>query len=341
MKKTIKQTLSTIIAVMLILSVVPMAFAADECEHVFNTETLVRPFDESYNPVADPHFYCSACGEKVPVKPADFSEYFKTLGMAAGYIDSVYMEENAADVMGDYFAQCYPCDNVDGIVFYYTEYEQDIVDAYTAEVLEYVAGAPAVIGENGLNLILDATVIFAAQWYMQWGMEFLGEEPIMKVFNAIEDFMIEFEETVVSRLSEIVTMNPADITPEIVAEYDILTVEYAAFYFDFVNCARGIHSVTEATDNGDGTHTGICDFCSEEVTEEHTAETSCDCCDFFVEDDNTENEGTDNEDTGNNDSDITDEENDEKLTFEEIIEKWIEVLKDFFALIKSFVESIF
>lgn len=328
-----KKALSIILAIIMIAAAVPTAFAANDCEHVFNTGKLVRPFDESFNPVADPHFICSACGEKVPVSPADFSEYFIALGMVAGYIDSVYLEGNAIDIMGNYFAGSYACEHIDEIVYKYTEYEQNIVDAYTAEVLDMVAGAPAVIKENNLTLVLDATTGDTGIWYMNWGMTFF-ENAINKVTLSLsEEVMTDFYE-IVMRFSEISAMEPDDITPELVAEYDNLSKDFAAFYFNVVNCAIGDHTLTEATDNGDGTHSGICSFCSSKETEEHTGENDCDICDFFVE---IEEEKPEDEPA---DKPVDTPEEKEPFSLEELIKAWADILKDFFELIRSFFASV-
>ena len=91
--KTGKKIIAMVLVIVLALSVMPMAFSAEECEHVFNTETLERPKD----PMGKGCYICSACNKTVYVEMANFKDFYMALYEWYTIVEDVYIYQKTFD----------------------------------------------------------------------------------------------------------------------------------------------------------------------------------------------------------------------------------------------------
>lgn len=91
-KKTMKKVLSLILAVIIIASAIPVAFATDECEHIFykDSNPVSWVYDEEGN-LIETYCQCDKCGERILIKYADYDDlYLTSMIKYMAAISSVY-----------------------------------------------------------------------------------------------------------------------------------------------------------------------------------------------------------------------------------------------------------
>lgn len=337
-----KKVLSVILAIMMIATVVPMAFAAEECEHVFNEETLVRPTIKS-----EGTFVCSACGESVAVKLADYSNFNPAYSIITAAETSIYSSEEASyEIMSKldrWFSEIVDYMEKSGIdsLFQMTEYEQEHVDALTEILNKDVLPLEEVVF-YGIEIGYAVTLVTHYEAY--YGEE-IYEIPSDASYIAFENLGSEF-----GAIQQKVLEDPTSVTQE---EYDAVAEKAIAFFTNIISCAEGKHIYENATDNGDGTHSADCTFCDAEgITEAHTwgeytenadgTKTanciSCEATDTIVPENPDDDEDIDTPETPDND-----ENTEEEIPFDELslYEKLVDIIKNFIELLRKFLESIF
>ena len=366
-----KKVLSIILAIMMIATAVPMAFAAEECEHEFNTETLVRAsFTEStYTPG---YFVCAKCNETVEAYLAKekIAEYVDTMAyiwyikVAYYYTEEVQTVANETinNLLAEFEAK------YEGIDPYYlTEYETDILSAMIDDLKLIAAEAKKFENDIIYNLessgkysFIEDLMVNKYNSYIPEGAA-IREETLSKIEEEL-DLISDRIFNVYKLMAEYAKEHPeAPYNPEYIAEVEECYDLEMQIYFQMLDCIfNNKHIVETFTDCGDGTHIGACTFCvAEGVTEAHTwgeytenadyTKTakcvSCDATDTVEMEKPEEDIETPEEDT---DEDIETPEEDvvtpeEEIPFEklEFYEKIAVVLKDFFDLLKNFFEKIF
>lgn len=246
--KNAKKVLSVLLAIIMIASVMPMAFAAEECEHSFLNFYSERP-----NLREDGYCYCSRCG----VKSANFTEAIEVYSECLSIVYSIYGTEeghwSAINVWewlefyvygyDDYFG------SKAGFLGHMTEKDQAIVD-------ERMDAVKAVVNDFRAN---DFPVVYDADEMMYWGFWALfahdyGKSIEMKNEVCPELFWDAFEyfEDICWR-SEFVEVDAA-----VAEEYaEILTECYKIV----TACKTGNHIFGEYTTNSDGSKTAECKYC--------------------------------------------------------------------------------
>lgn len=326
-----KKVLSVILAIMMIATAMPMAFAAEECEHVFDEKTLVRPTIKS-----EGTFVCSACGESVAVKLADYSNFNPAYSKITAAETSIYSSEEASyEIMSKldrWFSEIVDYMEKSGIdsLFQMTEYEQEHVDALTEILNKDVLPLEEVVF-YGIEIGYAATLVSHYEAY--YGEE-IYEIPSEASYIALENLGSEF-----GAIQQKVLEDPTSVTQE---EYDAVAEKAIAFFTNIISCAEGKHIYENATDNGDGTHSTDCTFCvATDVTDIHTfgeytengdgiKTAKCISCD-----------ATDTVVTEPPDEDANGEE--EEIPFDDLsfYERLVSLFKDFFELLEKFFKSFF
>lgn len=361
-----KKVLSVILAIMMIATAMPMVFAAEECEHVFDEETLVRPYFEK-NTLHLGNFTCSICNETVVVhlakeKITEYAEvyaYTWYIGEVASYhTDEVMIsaKEKVSNLMNNFYAK------YEGINPYYlTEYEEHILSSMIND-LKVIATdlepfeediiynmESAVIAEHKINVLDEYYAGYIPSEFV------VREEKMNELQEELENWsnrIYELSELIIKYAQE----HPeSPYNPEYTAEVE----EYYAFHARNFNismdCAfNNKHLVEKFSDCGDGTHKGDCSFCvAEGVTEAHTwgeytentdgTKTakciSCEATDTIIPEIPDDDENVDIPENPDN----NDENNEAEIPFDELnfYEKLIELIKNFLELLKEFFESVF
>lgn len=351
-----KKLLSVILAIIMVATLVPMAFAEEACEHVFDEETLVRPcfVDNAYVPGS---FVCGECGETVEAGFADFTEFVEVYGCIYGLYASIYVqgEENA---YGQDMFESYVVSIED--ICYLTNYEQDVVDAAIALMKEDLAEMKTFIAENEYIAVLDLTQSAISQIkeeflliYNYSGPETLKmREEAAEEFVAGEEYWSKREHEILSEIISEYGGQYAKVPANLIAELQEYYDWSAAFFNQAYDCVfLDKHDVKEFTDCGDGTHIGNCSFCTaDNITETHTwgeytenadGTMTAKCTDCTATDSIIVEE-PDIEEPDVEEPDVEEPEVEEP-SFEElnIAEKLIELIKDFLKLLKELLESIF
>lgn len=255
-----KKLISMVLAVVLALSVMPMAFAAQECEHEFNEETLVRPtlYEKGY-------YICPLCNENVYVELADFRGMYLALYEFYAVVDSVYIYEKPFEVeMQDYFVIKYTEIEDSFTSKSWAEPEQTELDALTARLEELTKEYKIYLDEIGSVRVVDVS----EYWY--WCEMFASsmiyldytEEELKRVFDDFseeaQDKAFESRQAAREYLSN-VRENPENASQE---EFDKLAEDCITYVKASYNCLENNHQFTKGTDNADGTHSLCCYYCT-------------------------------------------------------------------------------
>ncbi|MBR6567431.1 MAG: hypothetical protein IKK60_02145 [Clostridia bacterium] len=270
--KMTKRILALVLSVIMVLSIMPMAFATEECEHEFNEETLERPGDFQQNG----YYFCDECKKYVSVEAADYNEYFSVLLILMAKCFSVY---SLGDI--DSFSEIKELDveieevteKMDRVEGLYIESEQFIVDYYTGRIIEITEKFDAFIEASEAELIVDAFdyVRYGQALNYELGLKYTNRE-VQKLFDACMNTDLH-REAEMSRSRALKYLSEGYKNPENVSqeEFDCIFKNCKDFCMQIHNCLDGKHKFDTATDNNDGTHKGTCTFClAENVTGEHT-----------------------------------------------------------------------
>lgn len=246
MKKT-KKLLAFLIAIIMIVSTMPVAFAQEECEHGFYNFTGERP-----NLKEDGYCYCYKCG----AKSINFTEVIDVLIDGMGIVFSSYGTEEA------FREAIYVWDVVNSYVYGGSRYEE--LGYYIADLTEEDQSlADEIVGKlKGIISDFEAKnypVIYDAEemmyWYF-WG--FMARNYGSDILVLDDSAFEEYEEAYMYFVNrDIYEFFLAD------AEETAEKGELLIHMFKIVaNCRSGNHTFGEYTDNGDGTKTADCEYCN-------------------------------------------------------------------------------
>ncbi len=246
-----KKLLAVLIAVAMIASAIPVAFAAEEeCEHRFDNFIGERP-----NVRDDGYCYCSMCG----VKSANLSGVVEVFFESVAVNFSVYDYEADVDrgyimeVLGNVTDELYYVEEGDDFfIGYATEKDQSEIDSR-------VKNAKLVLDEfkkENYAVVYDATELaekyITVQFQAQW---FGGERNYFGDFyNEMMSAMADYEKIVEKVETGVITGNYEECAKE--ADKLISCLDRQ------ILCLSGNHTFGEYTDNGDGTSTAKCEYCT-------------------------------------------------------------------------------
>ncbi len=245
-----KKLTAIILSIIMLVSVMPVAFAADEeCEHWFNNIIGERP-----NISEDGYCHCYKCG----VKGADFSEVIEVWIEAVGIYYSVYDSEIAFERAHDVYSSVdefirRPIDEESEYVRvdYLTAEDQSVVDEIVEKSRKFIADFK---NENYL-VIFDA---YEYAYYYTWAVTAIRGEGIKFEFS--KDFEKNFDESPFVYDELIYEIRNGE--KEVVAEDCIEKGENITFLFKNVrDCIFGNHRWGEYTENADGSKTANCTCC--------------------------------------------------------------------------------
>ncbi len=259
--KTGKKIIAMVLAIVLALSVMPMAFSAEECEHVFNTETLERPRD----PMGKGYYICSACNKTVYVEMANLKDFYMALYEWYTIVEDVYIYQKTFDPeMHNYFYEKFAKIEDD----YYpksglwVEPEQETVDDLTRVLNELTEEYRNYLIEIGAVRVVDTSeytwceTIGTVNIYFDYTVE---EISILNNFSEeAQNKAFKSREAVSEYLSK-VRNNPEEASQE---EFDKLAEDCIAYIKAIYNCLENNHQFTKGTDNADGTHSLCCYYCT-------------------------------------------------------------------------------
>lgn len=262
-----KKVLSVILAIMMIATFVPMAFAEGECEHVFNEETLVRP----EIPESTGYYICSACNETVVVKAADYSQWYSAMLALQATRYSIYLPDGVLDTQEVYdldneFADVFASGKISELKI---ESEQNEIDFITDRAKEYKTAIDTILEENGAVLVVDTTDYYFYGMYCDTAF-FIKKHDLNEIWAMEERFPEEMiaagSKATGDTIAYIRTAkeNPEEASQE---EFDAILKDQKIFAEAFFNCLEGKHDFLNCTDNLDGTHSLVCKFCSFDAKE--------------------------------------------------------------------------
>lgn len=270
--KHCKKILALIMSVLMIVSVMPVAFAAD-CEHELNMSTLVRPSDNENKG----YYVCAKCGEDIVVNRPDYSDFWDVIGEIEAIIEasSLYnpkqgaiLEEYAYKIIDT--AEIRPPENFFNLI----EQEQDVVDTVTANYNAILEELKTFADKNGYkspyNLKDYVTGLLRADFCnFIYGISFKAfiEELPKETQQKINETVAEAEEI----FDKIFATNAVDdITEEDIILLNGAYAKLGAVYNNVCNCIENKHNPGKLADNGEGNHVATCDLCGEiAINEEH------------------------------------------------------------------------
>lgn len=261
-----KKVLSVFFAIVMIATFVPMAFAAGECKHEFNTETLNRPEAVMSKPG---YFVCSLCGEKVSANPADGREVIRAIFNWSCIVENVYIfNAPLASEIIEHFNQewTYLEDNIgpeEG--YWYVEYEQEKVDEWVGKLIALTAEYEEFLKENGAKKVIDVSeyLILSEFASFELGYKYTNEQMSAIIYNVPEEVKAKSwaSEEAAEEYLRFAYKNPEEASQE---EFDKTLIGMKNYLVEFKNCLDGIHNFYKATDNYDGTHNVYCAFCQKD-----------------------------------------------------------------------------
>ncbi len=274
-----KKVLAVILAVMMIATCVPMAFAEGECEHEFNAESMVRP-----NVLGDGYYVCQLCGKEVVLKRADYTAFDKAYVSWTAYNDNVYVDDEIGEKvwiafedattelaeyiesngLGDLYSSEYNYS-----IFNHHEGEQVYVDEMTEILVSNNIKIEAILAEYENPILFDGIVFAEGEYYLNLvAASFTDEEYNTRceelVLRNSDDLYASVEkyEAIMRRIEE----DRSSVTEE---EYTEAMTGAADFFIELSNCIAEKHNYGAYIDNGDGTHKAECSFCVAETSEKH------------------------------------------------------------------------
>lgn len=204
----------------------------------------------------------------------------------------------------------------------------------TDTIISGISRIDKIIEDNNMETILDTSVFvntiyrigfeYTLEDMMDIAMLTMGKETVDPSASLYSFFEYTFDLPLFSedkkdegKLHELVY---GHLTQE---NFDSATTPAVIYFAKIYNCMKENHILETATDNGDGTHTGVCSFCTQETTEEHKYEKGiCVLCDAADETYNEEN---------NTDSNVSDDsnnaENDEKNLLDKLLDSLSDLIK--------------
>ncbi len=257
-----KKIISMVLAIVLVLSVMPMAFAADECEHMFNEETLVRPALYQKG-----HYICPLCNEKVYVELADLKGFYKAYYDWYVVVEDVYIYQKPFDTdMKTYFYEKFwkiEDDFVRDETGSWVENEQEEVNALTARLEELTEEYRNYLIEIGAVRVVDTSEYAWCETYAPVIYYFEHTEEEFR--QVMDDFSEEAQnkafksrEAVREYLSN-AHNNPEEASQE---EFDKLAEGNIRYTRAICSCLENNHEFIKGTDNLDGTHSLYCYYCT-------------------------------------------------------------------------------
>ena len=271
MKKT-KKLLSVLLAVLMVFSVAPMAFAA-ECPHTNKTQVVeIAPIEgtgrtepqniyetviacedelaELTQKYSDGSFVCGDCGEKIIVKRADYSEHdVQCIRCWAIFacMPSYFGFKEGFDPLN--FVMNFEGTAPSGWCYTLSENRQADVDKMTG-IYKTLAD---VFEENmTLNLMGMKEVEYAKKLLIK---EY-GNEAFYAVYNKVEESYAAEEDEAYNNFVESATQEAGDA----------YVFVYRCMITDTEACLSGEHcEIINITENEDGTKTGTCSRCGETV----------------------------------------------------------------------------
>ena len=238
-----KKVLSIILAVIMIATFVPTAFAEGGCKHEFDAFTVMR---EGYAS-------CGKCG----IRSADFTECFKSYIKFAGMGYSVAFSKSDNESALSRIRR-----DVEGYdifkVHNATHEEQGYVDEVAKAVNEYVEDL-----KKEYAVLFDGTDLIFASFKI--GTLELNESQ-MEIFS---DTILEEAEQAFDYYTNGVDEIRFDETDKI--EECIEQGKKATYHWtSIISCLEGNHQCVTYTDNGNGTHSSACTYCNtKEIVFDH------------------------------------------------------------------------
>lgn len=143
---------------------------------------------------------------------------------------------------------------------------------YTVAFNEATALIEEAIAEGTIVVLIDTSKAISA-YYLASDY---SEEEIEAIMDKIPADLVAAAEESLMACDEI--MCAEDPTVYTQADYDEASAGMISFYTQLYNCLGGVHDCGAKKDNGDNTHTAVCEFCQAEETTEHTYESGkCEC----------------------------------------------------------------
>ncbi len=262
MKKQTKKFLSVILAILLIVSVPPVAFAEESCNHVFDytAEYLTRPAQNGDGTWSDGYYLyecLNGCGasEKKYVKRADYSELESTVDSREFQLpyNCVYEDNQKLAEINDMLWSWMFGSYFNAIMYERIESEQYIVDLATAELKEFIKEVNLALAEGSLVIILDTSEFYGYLLDISDKLE-------AGVYDGINLENEEFKNELASAMQAAEDIHNAqkyDLSKSYQAEFDVATDRFIELFTQFEACVNGTHDTTGSShkDNGDGTHT--------------------------------------------------------------------------------------
>ncbi len=253
-----KKFLSLILAIIMIVSTVPMAMATGETTTLEAKKAL---FDAIVEVETKGYYNCYS---------SDTSESVLSLKekVWAVYIDAlkVYDWYYQANLYDDYWMDTF-------VNHEYLDANPEVVAEITEQLTAISKEIDKVIEENNAYVVIDATDFVTAIYNIRYNVT---EEGFWKIALSVGgDINIANEKGTLADeswgsgrdLTIDIPMDQVGFTQE---NFDSVTACFVEYATNVYNCFRNIHILKTAKDNLDGTHTGTCDFCWQDVTEEHT-----------------------------------------------------------------------
>ena len=230
-----KKVLSVILAIMMVATFTPMAFAEGECKHAYDVHAIMR---EGYT-------NCENCG----VRSADFTECFKSYVKLMGKAYSIGNSKiDNETLLNRFFSDAQKMDI--SKLHRATETDQVYVDNVTKEVNEYIEAL-----NDEFTVVYDATDLMAAIYRVESldlkdvDVEMYPQELLDKTTTAADEYL-----RAVRGISE---------GHNVELEECIENGKTATYYYvSVLSCLDGNHQCTAYTDLGNGSHSTDCTFCN-------------------------------------------------------------------------------
>lgn len=255
-----KKVLSLILAVVIIASAIPVAFAADECEHIFQKDSVVSSGDY----LTEQYCKCGNCGEVVLVKMADYSGYIMATIKLWSVTESVYTsydftetENERIEYISTRFSEIE--EEVENYPYVLTDKYQDAADAWAAEITSLANEVASYI--KGEKLVDATEFLFFDQILYVYIRSIYTNKEIKEIENKMPEGMDDaaFDARIAGhQYLENARKNPETASQE---AFDAVWKDLEIYGRALINCLENNHDYSKGTDNLDGTHSLCCYFC--------------------------------------------------------------------------------
>lgn len=255
-----KKVLSLILAVIIIASAIPVAFAADECEHIFYKDSVVSSGDY----LTEQYCKCGNCGEVVLVKMADYSGYIMATIKLWSVTESVYTsydftetENERIEYISTRFSEIE--EEVENYPYVLTDKYQDAADAWAAEITSLANEVASYI--KGEKLVDATEFLFFDQILYVYIRSIYTNKEIKEIENKMPEGMDDaaFDARIAGhQYLENARKNPETASQE---AFDAVWKDLETYGRALINCLENNHDYSKGTDNLDGTHSLCCYFC--------------------------------------------------------------------------------